>query len=210
MELNISGLNRYAFLDPASGRQTIKRTRARSAIVVIGVDSLNRIFVLETWAERAATTKIIEQVLVLNNRWQPKLFGCESNAQQSLFADVLNDTGKRQVIGGGRKLPLTAVFQPTKVDKDFRIRSAIQPVIADGRLFVPARLTEMRLEIQAFPMGGTKDLIDALASAIGLVPFRPVKQMRDDEAKALSAYLRKCGTPAWAIEQKLREMGAAA
>lgn len=207
MEIPLDSLVKYAFLDPASGKQSIKRTRARSAIVVIGVDPWMRVFVLHTWADRASTMTIVEQVFKANEIWKPKLFGCEANAQQSLFAGAIRDQAMHRHI----RLPLTPVNQPTKIDKDFRIRSVLQPVLAEGRLFMHPSQHELRVELQSFPMAPTKDLVDALASAISLAPTRPNRRLRDQEVEELAAYLRAIGAPPHVIEARVREaQGAAA
>jgi hypothetical protein len=203
--LTLDGLtDRYAFLDPASGKTQIKRTRARSAIIVIAADPMNRIFVLYAWADRVSTDRIIKQVLQVQEAYAPRLFGCEANAQQSLFADAL----KLKARDMQRRLPLVPVMQPTKLDKDFRIRAALQSVIADGRLFMQAGQHELRDELLTFPMSPTKDLVDALASAVTMAPTRRTGRQRSSERDALARYLRESGVAASLIERRLAEVAS--
>lgn len=201
--MKVTDLTIYAFLDPAGGKRgTIKSTRARSAIIVIGVDQLERIFVLHTWADRAATEKIIEKVFQINAQWRPKRFGCEANAQQSLFAGAISYAGKFK----GQALTLYPINQPTKITKEFRIRTILQPIISEGRLFVQTNMHELRTELQSFPVGMTVDLVDALASACTLVPSRPTQRRADEEVDHLQQYLQDSGLSSEEIELSMEDL----
>jgi len=59
--IRLADLNdRYGFCDP---KQRVKRLRARSAIIVIAVDSVGRIFVLYAWAGRIPTDRLVEKII---------------------------------------------------------------------------------------------------------------------------------------------------
>ena len=193
-----------AFVDLAGGRAdpSLRRVRARSAIVVLGGDDLGRVFVLEAWAQRVSTDQLIERIYETQARWQPKVIGIEANAMQSLFVDAIQRDARLQQ----RSLPAVPVYQPTKLDKLFRIRMRLQPLIAYGKMFVPEEFTELRREIQNFPMHPTKDLIDALASATTLLPNRRAHH-EHEEALAVAKYLRDTNAPAWAVKQVLHDVG---
>ena len=191
----------YAFCDPASGKQQLRRVRARSAIVVIVPDWLQRIFVFYAWAKRCSTDTLIKEILSVNERFKVKLFGVEANAMQSLFVDAL----RREARHLEKRLPLVPVTQSTKVEKDWRIRSVLQPIIAHGRLFVQPDQHELANELATFPMSATKDLVDALASAISLVPAKSTRKQKDGEQAALARYLRETGASPRHIEERLAE-----
>jgi len=189
---------RIAFCDPASGKRlALKRVRARSAIVVIAMDLLSRIFVLHAWADRCSTDALTMKILEINAALKPRTFGIEANAMQSLYGDMVSREAKFK----GTRLPLMPVNQPTKIDKDWRIRMTLQPVIADGRLFVQPQHYELKSELTTFPMSPTKDLIDALASAINLLPRPATRIDKDTERDAHLAYLRATNAPMHYIEQ---------
>ncbi len=193
---------RYGFCDPASSKTKIKGTRARSAIILLAVDDLSRIFVLFAWADRIATNKLRDKIIEVVDQFKPRRFGIEANAMQSLFADLVRDAASALK---GQRLPLTEVTQSTKVDKDFRIRTSLQPIIADGRLFLQPDQYELKEELKGFPMTFKKDLVDALASAITLIPKRRKKQLQKRSTDALAEYLRDSGAPPWYIEKRIRE-----
>lgn len=195
--------DRVAFLDPAGGKQRVRRVSARSAIIVLSRDWLSRLFVLHAWAARCTTDAMVEKILDVCQQYRPRIFGIEANAMQSLFVDTV----RREARMKGLRLPLTPVNQPTKIEKEFRIRTALQPIIAEGRLFIQADQHELRNELQSFPLGMTRDLVDALASAVSLYPQRPTTAAREEETESYLSYLRNSGAPASYIEQIARSVG---
>lgn len=185
---------RYAFCDPAGSRakkEVVKKARARSAIVVVAPDSVGRLFVFQAWARRATTSELIDAILASNESYTPQVFGIEANAMQALFAESVDVVARIR----HARLPMSAVRQPTNVDKMWRIRTAIQPVLAEGRLFIREDQTDLRTELDAFPLGRTVDLVDALASVIDLVPPPVIPRESHDDAEQLATYLRETGAP---------------
>jgi hypothetical protein len=200
--MQLSELDIYCFCDPAAKPRpgiTLKRVRARTAIIAIGTCSLQRIFVLEAWAEKCHPTRRAEKIFEVNECLHPRVFGYEANAMQEDACDLLGLEASRR----GIALPLREVWQPTKVDKEWRIRQIVQPVVAEGRLFVQEHHVELLSELTTFPSGRTRDLVDALASAISLVPRRTIAQQTDSERVALAAWLRQRGVPADYLRQRL-------
>ena len=195
--------DKYFFLDPASGKrgaQKLRRVRARSAIVGVAPDWLNRIYVIHAWADRVSADKLIDLVIDLCEEWKPRVFGVEANAMQSLFAELVHRDAVKRL---KHSVPIVPIHQPTNIDKDWRIRTAIQPVIADGRLFLQPAHEKLKLEITTFPMALFKDLVDALASVVALVPIRPLPERKNIEAQALAQYLRDSGAPLDYIVERL-------
>lgn len=200
----------YAFCDPAHKKKeaVLKRQTARSAIVVGAQDALSRVFVLSAWAKRCGVDELTDRIFETAEEFHKltgrpiKAFGIEANAMQSLFAgSVRREARFREV-----QVTFLPVEQPTNVQKEWRIREALQPVVANGRLFVRHVDVELRQEITHFPSGRTVDLIDALASFVRMLPKRTVSQIHKDEYAALAAYLRRSGIPAAQIELRLEEL----
>jgi len=193
---------RYGFCDPASSKKDgeLKQVKARSAIVVVAPDWLGRIFVLDAWAKRCSTDELIERMYRTHELWNLRQLGGEANGLQELFQEaVMRDARLR-----GKRLPLRPIHQSTRLDKDWRIRTILQPVIANGRLFIRPDMTELKTEIGSFPLSPIKDLVDALASAIKMIPPRPTRREDDRELNNLLAYLRKTGAPPAVIEEIAR------
>lgn len=205
MELLLTDCTRIAFLDPSGGHTQIKRQRARAAIVVVAGDNLGRIFCLHAWAGRVSTDTMVEKVFWINETFRPRIFGCEANALQKLFAETLTIIAKHREI----KLPLTPYFQPTQIDKFFRNRTILQPVLANGRLFLnvdDSQQQELVNELRAHPTGTTVDLVDALATTIKLMPRHSAKKVANDEERSLAAYLRRIGTAPADITRRLEQI----
>lgn len=197
---------RYLFCDPAGGkksRDAIKSQRARSAIVVVGTDNYNRIFVLDSWASRASTNEIRKKFVDMCEKWGPKIAAYEALGQQRLLADpILDEAAER-----GLTIPLTAVTPTTKVDKRFRIRALLNPLIGQGRLLFDKDQIELINEVTSFPMSSEMDMVDALASACALVPPMVTDMQAQDDAAELARYLRESGVPPSEIERRLQEVG---
>ena len=98
---------RYAFCDPASGKTALKHAKARSAIVILAVDDLARLFVLHAWAARCPTDRLIDQILALAEQYlqvepdEEDKFTMEklkSTLQQYLAKDQADS---EKLLGGG-------------------------------------------------------------------------------------------------------------
>lgn len=192
------------FCDPAAGKKgkRVASSKCQSAIAGVAQDALGRVIVLFAWAKVATTDELIEKIFETNRLFAPDRFGVEANAMQELFADSL----AREARSRGEWLKVVPVQQSTRVDKLWRIRSTIQPVIGAGRLVVGEQQLELRSQLEAFPLGRWLDLVDALASAIALMPKRMVLRQRDAELDDLAAYLRATGAAPSEIERRLREV----
>src|SRR6266705_1281191 len=197
---------RYFFADLASGRkslQELKRVRACQAIVGAAPFYYNNrrlVFVIYAWAGRLSTNEFKNKLLEVHDKWQPTRFGLESNAMQSLFTDTVIDAVKSK----GQRVRFVSIDQPTKIDKDFRIRSALQESIANHEIFLLHSQTELVTEIVGFPITSTKNIIDALASIFyHLIPKRTTKRQEVDEKDALAEYLRLAGHTPVEISRRL-------
>jgi hypothetical protein len=192
IEIKLSDLKeRYFFCDPAGGKQQVKGVRSRSAVVGVAPYDV-WLIVLYAKADRCPTDKLIKRILSVCEEWKPRLFGIESNAMQSKFADSVQYAAKLE----HKRYPIVGVNQPTKIDKLFRIRSVLQPIIGFGRLIIREDQTELRSELASFPMSATKDVVDCLASACAMVPARTTRAERDGELERRLRYLRESGAPA--------------
>ena len=194
----------YGFTDPAGskqGRTALALQQAQQAIVVIAVSPLLHVLVVFAWADKIPATKYVDKLISVHERYHPKVFGIESNAMQKLFADLVRAEAKKRL----SKVSFMAIDQPTNIDKDFRIRTVVEPVINYGRLLLNKQLVELESQLAGFPTAHRKDLVDALASCLRLIPKRPEQVVKNEEIERLASYLRATGAPTYYIEQRIRE-----
>jgi len=195
---------RYCFLDPNSGKKGIASGQARAAIIVIGVDSISRIFVLYAWADRVSTETMIDQLFHAWKVYSPRKVGVEADALQTLFVDSVKLLARFQAI----KVPLVAVEHPKSVTKEFRIRAALQLPWGEKRLLIQSHQVELQKELFSFPNVITCDLVDALASAVTMAPPRRALRRDDAEARDLARYLRARGVAPSTIERAVASVHA--
>lgn len=184
----------YAFLDPAGGStETKKASQAKSAITVVSVDHLARIFVLYAWADRISSPDVTEKVIDIQSTYHPKVFGIEASAQQSLFIGMVEHECLKRSIS----INIESVKQPTTIDKIERIRTSLQHYSRSGRLFLAHHMTQLSEELRSYPTGLTVDLVDSLASAVALIPPRRLAINANPTAThaAIAHYLTLSGRP---------------
>lgn len=140
-------------------------TASRSAIIVAGITPLSKIIVRETWSARQGDPHaLIEQILEMAYRWQPRIIGIEAVAyQQALLPWMERVMAMRHV------WYVVVPLHPDRNEKkDQRIQS-LQPYARAGQLYVQHGMLELIEEYEFFPKGKTKDLLDALAYAVRLL-----------------------------------------
>jgi hypothetical protein len=185
----LSDLDIYGFVDPASGgAKNPAAELCRQAIVIAGTDQARNVFVLYAWAGRLAASAFAAKIIQAYSVYRPKLMGIEANAMQSLFAALVRDKAKEVLQD---KVGIYPVKQPTHLNKHWRIRTAIEPVLRDGRLYISRSHRDLEYELRSFPTGKSVDLVDALASTLALMPKRHTSAIEESQSKRLEDYLRQ-------------------
>lgn len=193
----------YAYLDPASGRKQAKRPGARSAIIVASHIPPAYVWVRHAWAARASTTEITEEVFNVWAIFQPVQIAIETAGQQYLLYSHIMDEAIRR----GIRLPLVEGRQYTEDAKDARIAETVQPLTAQGRLCVQSHHIHLRDELADFPRGATKDLLDALAGCLSIMPKPQPVLGAHDEHQAIRDYLARAHVPLHQIDRALQDRG---
>jgi hypothetical protein len=199
-ELPLSALSsRVTFIDPAASKTKLKRVAANQAIVTVGAYD-RWIFVLEAWRGRLPTEQFHDKIIENARVFQPSKLCCEANAMQILFAEDIKLVARLK----GIRLPVTPIYQNTRIEKPTRIRLGLQPVVNFGRLFIDKqRFPELVEELLAHPHGRTVDLVDALNSAIAELPARAPEKVAMDVEETLKSYLEKLGKNERFVEQRI-------
>jgi len=204
-ELDLKYLEIYAFADLAAGKEARAKKRTARQVIAVGCrDWLDRWFFIHIWAGRETATQFKGMILDVQERYKPRIFGLEANGMQVLYGSLVREEAK---LRGGGRVKMIPVYQPTNVDKDFRIRSGLEPLIAQGRLFILPELVDAWVELRGFPTAQTKDIVDAMETCVRLAPKRPLNKQRDSEREQYAAYLRSTRLSPHLIERKLAEFG---
>ena len=204
-EIELKYLDTFQFVDPAGKPkpgERLRKARSRQAIIVIHSDWLSRIFVRVAWAGRLPASRFTQKIISIYQQHLPRICGIEANAMQELYADMVIDKAREKM----DQVAMYPVYQPTKVEKKWRIRNVLEPVINEGRLFILGSMPELEAEIRGFPTAEYADLVDALASAIALVPRRTRQKQENLEISEQLRYLRETGAPAHYIERRKIEL----
>ena len=154
-------LNKFTAIDPAI---SLKERADFTAIVTVGVDVLNKIYVLEVKRGHYTEEQMIDELFLTNERWHPMNICIETVAfQKTLQHYIMKEVKKR-----GRTLPLNEVLPETSESKEKRIRS-LQPMYMRSDVFHSvgvANIEYLEDELLRFPKGKNDDIIDSLAYAI--------------------------------------------
>src|SRR5215467_2125487 len=142
-------------IDPAISE---KSYAARSAVVCAGLDDMERIFVLEAWADRCQPLAMIEKVFEMAERWDPMLVAVEGVAYQRALKGFM----EAECLRRRRWLNIREVRPGSREGKETRIRG-LQPYAERGRLWLRRSTCKLLVEeFESFPLGETVDLLDAL------------------------------------------------
>jgi len=202
--VQISKLYKVAWADPAGGPTSAsphKKGLSRASICVLGEDTLERIFILETWAARIPPDKLIERIFDTYRKWNVSAFGIDATGGQLMFAQLIQKEARERAI----RLPLRPLS--LRLEKTFSIETSVQPPCAAGRLFRPSesQCGVLKEEWRSFPTSDYLDAMDALACAIRMLPSILPEHMRRMSKEHLRAYLERSGTPKDQVELRLQQ-----
>lgn len=148
-------MNIFSLCDPAVSQEA---GADDSVILVVGVDSKNDWYVLETRSGRWTVGELIEQLFLVHKEWKPITMTIETIGQaQGLMTPIHDEENRRNVY-----LPLFEIKSRGLVTKQMRIRAVLQPRFERGKIFIKNDMYELEEQILKFPRGKRDDMIDAL------------------------------------------------
>lgn len=130
------------------------------AIVTIGIDGRNNIYVLNCCQARLSFREQTAAILEKYNRFDPVKVAIEANAYQVVQVERVKELGAVRA---------TKVY--TTRDKLSRAWK-LSALFEDGRIRLKRNMRELVDQLLAFPQGEHDDLIDALDLAIGVASSR--------------------------------------
>lgn len=170
----LEDLDRVIAADPNSGSSTAEDT---AAIVVSGVSPDNEVIVLASWSGRVSPSAFVDKVFEFYKRWKPRTVGIEQAGQQNTKF-YFEDKCEREEVWIS---PIA--LKPKNRNKIDRIRTALEPVIRSGRLFMLSTQSELRRMVDEFPDTDPIDELDALAYGTEDGMWRRPYRQEDQEEK---------------------------
>ena len=160
--------------DPNSGSVTAPDD---AAIVVSGMSQEEDIFTLETFSGKLSPSGFVDKIFELYLKWGPRVVGIEKAGQQTTQHYFEKKAKEEKVYVN--VIPLN----PKSRDKIYRIRTAVQPILASRRLFCLPSQSVLRTQIEFFPDNDLIDELDALAYGTEEGMWRAPDSFEEQEEK---------------------------
>jgi len=153
--VHIWDLDRVVLCDPSVGETS---QADESGIIVTGTDRDNNIYVLETVKKHLRPPEFIDMVLRLQQKWNPRLVSIEKVIFSATYKYWLQERAKDMKI-----YPYFYDYKPGgKRSKIARIRG-LTNYFGAGQVFILEGMYDFREEYEAFPLGTSEHLLDAMA-----------------------------------------------
>lgn len=172
----IRPMRRFLMVDYAP---TDKPTSDYSAIVVVGQDDRNTVWVLDAWQKRCRPAELIEQIWNYGQKWQVSLVGIEAVGLQDDLRQQVADSFELRQAAGIWVPKVVPIKYANKVSKSDRIAS-LEWRFRKGRIKLPRYLKDCRDSNHTF-MGVLYDQIVDFTMDLSRLP-------KDDLVDTLSMY----------------------
>lgn len=172
--------NKFLLIDPAI---SLAKDADYTAMVVLGVDEWNNIYILDIVRARLSPNDIINEIFRLRDKWQIMDIAME----QVAFQKVLGYSLREDIRFKNRPFHITEL-KPNERTKDQRIKG-LQPLYENGKVFHNKRLANniyLEDELIRFPRSSHDDIIDAVAYAQDVI--FPAKQKSTKNSKKRYLY----------------------
>ena len=173
--------------DPAASERYMSAKTSRSAIGVIATDSHNNHFILSLHADYVKATKMFDWMFAEKKKFSEYIRGTflESMGAFKMLVPILREEETRR----GINLNLRPVY--VSGEKEARIRTIIQPVLEQGRLYIDENFYDLFWDEQrAFPQSQRKDILDMVSLGIK-ASIRPLSEIERTEQRRASKRLEQ-------------------
>lgn len=139
-----------------------------TAITVVAVDQHENWYVVDYIRDRIGPNEIIQKLMDIMVKWNPKVMAVEKHKE---WLAIRQNYYKRCLQEG---VPIRIKEVPATTNKEVRIRGALVPKMAAGRLKLKSNQKELINEFLRFPRARHDDLVDSITMLDGLA-FPPSK-----------------------------------
>src|ERR1700722_3928134 len=87
--VEIANLHIVAFCDP-KGANPNTRGSSRAAIVCVGMDSFERIFILQSAGSYCGADEILNRIFKFQAKWHPLTFGIDITGTQAVWRNLID------------------------------------------------------------------------------------------------------------------------
>ncbi len=175
----IRDLNRIVCIDPNAGKKTSKD---EVGLTVTGVDSNDARLCLEDASDRFLPDELVNRTLQLADKWNANIIGVEEAGQQNTEFYLRKEARKRGMFV--RIVPL----KHGNKDKQSRILKSLQPLVADGAIYLHRSQTELLKQFVGFG-SGLDDRIDSFSYHTHLVRAPLAQSQREERRGAVERML---------------------
>jgi predicted phage terminase large subunit-like protein len=175
-----SVMNKFLLIDPAI---SVAKDADYTAMMVVGVDEWNNIFILDITRARMSPNEIIEETFRLRDKWSLTDVGIEQIAFQRVIGYSMRDDVRFK----SHPFHITEL-KPNERTKDQRIKG-LQPLYENGKVFHNRALANniyLEDELVRFPRSSHDDVVDALAYALDVIfPARQKAEKKEGKQRYL-------------------------
>ena len=155
-----------------------------TAIVVCGMDSSWKLYVLDYIKGRWKPSDVVSREFELHSKWKPHAAGMEINGfQRTLKLACEEEMRKRRYY-----FSISEINNGPTTSKEGRIKS-LEPFYREGNVFHAAWMKgkDLETELQTFPKGKHDDIIDAVSMCLPLLHpgSKPTESTEDDWDRAM-------------------------
>ena len=158
----------YTFVDPAISQ---KQEADYTAIITIGIDHNNRIYILDIFHERVEPSDSINALFEIVKQYRPERVWVEVVAFQKMLALEIR---KQMTI---RNTFFTLDEINPMWEKNARIKTILEPRYSNANILHPKynkNVKDLELELLKFPNAKHDDMIDALSGAVKMAEIESI------------------------------------
>ena len=183
--IDFSKAQHYTFLDPSVSKKKEADNSAVITIARLGLDIYVRECFTTKFNAKTILSEYFRQVLKYGSK-----HGVETVASQKLWSTLMRDYMNENSI----KLRHGEENEySVHTSKETRIRTNLDKIILNNRLFLKKHMTSLLREICDFPRGRRDDQIDCLASCVAMIETKAVSTHKKSSRVSREALSRIAG-----------------